>query len=422
MKKISRKKRPLRRRRKILNVNLNLNLGQAGSYLRKAKDSVRGVIKGLPPRFVKVFLILAISFLSVLIFVNRQKLAPDYVGVFVEDLFAQGQRGSGYPYKISGNKVSAENFKTIDKSLFLLSDTTLTTLNTSAGEMQKEQHSFPSPILKVSGNRAIIYDLGGKHLKIKSKSKTVHTAELENNIISAAVSDYGTFGAVTEANGFLGQMTIFAKNGKSLYYKYNFADHYITDMAISENGKSAAVCGSTAKDGSMVSSVYIFDYKSETPKVKLDYEGNMFMRIEYLSNGNVVAIGDSLVSVINPRNGEKRDYNYEGKTLHHFDVNKKYGVLLALSLSEDGNNTDMVLLNKAGKVENEISTVHNVKAVNFNHRKLAALSYGKVYIYNFSGNLLKTVNVGNDAKNIRLFSGRDMYVLGVTEVRKVKVS
>ena len=168
--------------------------------------------------------------------------------------------------------------------------------------------------------------------------------------------------------------------------------------------------------------MYVFDYKSETPKVKLDYEGNMFMRLEYLSNGNVVAIGNSLVSVINPRNGEKRDYNYDGKTLHHFDVNKKYGVLLALSLSEDGNNTDMVLLNKSGKVENEISTVRKVKAVNFNHRKVAALSYGKVYIYNFSGNLLKTVNVGNDAKNIRLYSGRDMYVLCVTEVRKVKVS
>ena len=419
MKKNLGKKRTLKREKR--KSKLNLKFGQAKIFCQRIIASARDVIKCLSPRFVKVFLILILSFFSVVIFVNRQKFSPDYVGVFLEDLFAQSQHGGSYPYKISGNKVSNENFRTIDKSLFLLSDTTLTTLNTSAGEMQKEQHSFPSPMLKVSGNRAIIYDLGGKHLRIKSKSKAVHTAELESNIISADVSDCGTFGVVTESSGFLGQMTIFSKNGKDIYYKYNFADHYITDMAISESGKSAAVCGSTAKNGSMVSSVYVFDYKSETPKVKLDYEDNLFIRVEYLSNGNIMAVGDSLVSVINPRNGEKRDYNYEGKTLHHFDVNKKYGILLALALSEDGNSTDMVFINSSGKFENIINTIHNVKAVSFNHRKLAALSYGKVYIYNFSGNHLKTVNVGNDAKNIRLYSGRDMYVLGVTEVRKVRI-
>ncbi len=400
---------------------INLYLGQVISFLKSAKNTITELIKDLPPKFVKVALILIVSFLSVVIFINREKFSPDYVGIYLGDLFAQGQRGGGYPYKISGNKVSNENFKTIDKSLFLLSDTTLTTLNTSASEMQKEQHSFPNPMLRVSGTCAIIYDLGGKHLKIKSKSKTIHTAEMENNIISAAISNYGTFGVVTEFNNFLGQLTIFAKNGKDVYYKYNFADHYITDMAISENGKSAAVCGSTAKNGSMVSSVYVFDYKSETPKVKLDYEDNMFIRVEYLSNGNVVAVGDHLVTVINPRTGEKHDYNYENKTLIHFDVNKNGGILLALSLSEDGNNTDMVVINKSGKVDNVIHTEHNVKAVNFSHRKLAALSYGKVYVYNFSGNHLKTVDVGNDAKNIRLYSGRDMYVLGVTEVRKIRI-
>ena len=401
--------------------HVNFYLGQATSFLRSANNKLSELISALPPKFNKVFLILLASFLSVVIFINREKFAPDYIGAYISDVFAERQHGGGYPYKISGNKVSSENFKNIDKSLLLLSDTTLAALNTSASMMQKEQHSFPSPMLRVSGTRAIIYDLGGKHLKIKSKSKTLLSAEMENNIISAAVSNAGIFGVVTEVNNFLGQLTIFAKNGKDVYYKYNFADHYITDMAISENGKSATVCGSTAKNGSMVSSVYVFDYRSETPKVKLDYEDNMFIRVEYLSNGNVVAVGDHLVTVINPRTGEKHDYNYENKTLIHFDVNKNGGILLALSLSEDGNNTDMVVINKSGKVENVIHTEHNVKAVNFSHRKLAALSYGKVYVYNFSGNHLKTVDVGNDAKNIRLYSGRDMYVLGVTEVRKIRI-
>ncbi len=405
---------------KIFYKKLNSSVSKVKNLIYRLKNLIENFIKKVPKKFIKVFAILILSFLSVIIFANREKFSPDYVGTYLEDLFAGFQHGNGYPYKISGNKVINENFKIIDKDLFLLSDTTLSALNTSAREMLKSQHCYQNPMLKVSSTRAVVYDLGGKNLEITSRSKTLHTATMNNNIISAAVSNYGTVAVVTEAKGFLGQLIVFAKNGKDIYYKYNFSDHYITDVAISENGKSVAVCGSTAKDGSMMSTVYVFDYKSEEPKVKLNYDDNMFIRVEYLSNGNVVAVGDRLISVINPKNGSKEDYFYDNKNLIGFDINKKEGILLALSLSEDGNNTNMVLINKNGKVDKSFHTEHSVKSVSFNHGKLAALAYGEVYVYNFSGKKINSFNVGNDVKNIRLFSSRDIYVLGITEVRKIR--
>lgn len=399
---------------------LNLIVSKVKTLIGKLKKLMGNLIKKVPKKFIKVFVILILSFLSVAIFVNREKFSPDYVGTFLEDLFAEVQHGGGYPYKISGSKVSNENFKVIDKNLFLLSDTTLSALNTSAREMLKSQHCYQNPMLKVGSTRAVVYDLGGKNLEITSRSKTLHMATMSNNIISAAVSNYGTFAVVMEGKGFLGQLIVFAKNGIDIYYKYNFADHYITDVAISENGKSVAVCGSTAKVGAMMSTVYVFDYKSEEPKVKLNYDDNMFIRVEYLSNGNVVAVGDRLISVINPKNGSREDYFYDNKNLIGFDINKKDGILLVLSLSEDGNNTDMIVINKNGRVDKSFHTDHSVKAVSFNYGKLAALSYGEVHVYNFAGKRLKSLLVGNDVKNIRLFSSRDIYVLGITEVRKIR--
>ncbi|MEI3541869.1 MAG: DUF5711 family protein [Acutalibacteraceae bacterium] len=405
---------------KVFYEKLNLSMSKVKSLVGKFYSLIKNFIKKIPKKYIRVFEILILIFLSVALFVNREKFSPDYVGTFLEDLFAEVQHGNGYPYKISGSKVNNENFKIIDKDLFLLSDTTLSVTNTSAKEMHKSQHCYQNPMLKVSNTRAVVYDLGGKNLEITSRSKTLHTAAMNNNIISAAVSNYETFAAVTEAKGFLGQLSVFAKNGRDVYYKYNFADHYITDVAISENGKSVAVCGSTAKDGSIISTVYVFDYKSEEPKVKLNYDDNMFICVEYLSNGNVVAVGDRLISVINAKNGSKEDYFYDNKNLIGFDINKKEGILLALSLSEDGNNTNMVVINKNGKVDKSFHTEHSVKAVSFNHGKLAALAYGEVYVYNFSGKKINSFNVGNDVKNIRLFSSKDIYVLGITEVRKIR--
>lgn len=405
---------------KNLCKRLTFYLGQAKNFCLKFVEYIKIFVDKIPQKFVKVFIILLLSFFSVIIFVNREKFSPDYIGTFFADSFAESSFGPGFPRKINGSKLSCENFKVIDKDVVLLSDLSLTTLNSSAGEMLQKQHSYQNPMLKTCGTRAIIYDLGGKNLEVTSKSKTLHTASTDYNIISADISNYGTFAVVTEAKGFLAQLTVFSKDSRSVYYRYNFANHYITDVAISEDGRSAAVCGATARDGSVVSSVYVFDYSREEPWVKFDYSDNMFIRLEYLSNGNVVAIGDKLVSVISPSRGSHEDYSYDNKNIVGFDVNKKDGVLLALSLSEDGTNTYMVLIGQTGKLEKSFHTEHSVKAVSFSHHKSAALSYGKVYVYNFSGHLLNSFDVGVDTKNIRLFSGKELYTLGLTEVNKIR--
>ncbi len=399
---------------------IKLNVIQASKTHQKIKVFIKNILKSIPKRFVRAFIILVLSFLFVTVFLNREKFSPDYVGVFLGDMFMQMQSGEGYPYNINGNKVNNGNFKSINKDIFVLSDTSFVCLNKSAKEMNNKRHRYQNPILKVSDNRSIIYDVGGKYVEINSKSKTLHTAMLDNNIISAAISSHGIYSAVTESNGFLGQLTVYSKDGDNVYYKYNFADHYITDVAISENGRSTAVCGCTAQNGSMVSAIYVFDYKNEKPKVKLEYHDNMMIQIEYLSNGNIVAVGDKLISVINPRNGTSKDYNYENKTLISFDINKNDGILLALSLSEDGNNTDIVLINKSGKVESAFETKNNIKSVNFKYRKIAALSYGNLYIYNLSGNKLKTIEVGNETRKVNLFSSRGAYILGATKIKKIR--
>ncbi len=396
------------------------NFLQVNNTLKKIKCFFSRVFNKLPKKVIKSFIILICSFLFVIIFINREKLSPDYISAFFEDIIVQNQHGAGYPYKINGNKVMSQNFKNINNNAFVISDTTFVSLNASAKEMNKKQHCYQTPMIKVNDNREIIYDLGGKHAEIMSKSKSLHTVELENNIISAAASNNGIYAIATESNGFLGQLTVFSKDGKDIYYKYNFADHYITDIALSDNGKSAAVCGCSAQEGSLVSTVYVFDYKNEVPKLKLDYKDNMFIRIEYLSNGNIVAVGDRLLSVINVNNGEKKDYDYENKTLITFDINKKEGILLSLSLSEDGNNTHMILINKSGKVENIINTENTIKSVSYKSGKIAALSYENLYIYNSFGKNLKTIAAGNDARKVNLSSGRTAYILGITEIRRVK--
>ena len=368
----------------------------------------------------KIVFILIISFFTVLIYINRHKLAPDQILNAIEDDFSSIGKGPGFPCNIIGNEVKNKNFQMLDNDLAFVSDTSFICLNKSAKEITNRQHSFLNPILKVNGNKALIYNLHGTGIKIESKSKNIYNKPTDRNILAAGIAQSGIFGTVTETNGYFGELNIFSKNGQKNYYKYFFADHYINDIALSENGMSASTVGFTSEKGGIVSSLYVFDYSKEEPKLKLDYPGTMLFEVNYISNGKIVAIGDNLISFVNLLTGSKKDYSYEGKNLAAFDVNKKEGVFLALSSSESGTDCELVFLNKKGEVEGSpIKTQQKVFSLSYQFGQLAALSYGKVTVYNHSGETLKTFEVKSDSRAITLFSSNGLYSLGLTEINKI---
>lgn len=80
---------------KVFYEKLNLSMSKVKSLVGKFYSLIKNFIKKIPKKYIRVFEILILSFLSVALFVNREKFSPDYVGTFLEDLFAEVQHGNG---------------------------------------------------------------------------------------------------------------------------------------------------------------------------------------------------------------------------------------------------------------------------------------------------------------------------------------
>lgn len=377
-------------------------------------------IKNLDVRLMRILAILLLSSIFTIGIVNKDNLSPENVAGFIQDKCVNWGKGNGYPAKIKGTKVSAKNFDYFNGDISFVSDTSFICLNSTAKEAVCRQHGFLNPIYKVAGSKALIFDLYGRGYDVDRKSRSINRGKMESNILAGAIAENGTFGFVTQAKGFLGELSVFAPNGKNTYYKFYFVDHYISSMAFSMNGKSVATVGLSAQNGEMVSALYVFDYKSDQPKFKLEYRDSMLMDVEYLANGNIVVLGDNIISFVNSKTGEQVDFKYDNKTVTAFDVNKSRGAAISLSVSEGGDKSEIILFDKKGQVESKIDTDVNINSISLGKRRVAALSTGKAFLYNGSGNLLKQLDVDNDAKEIKLFSNRDGYILGLTQISKIR--
>ncbi len=393
------------------------------SFFRHTKSLFFVLMKrnGIKQKKLKrIFLIIFLSSACVFLLVNMESFSPMNIESCIKEVTSKNLNSFNFPYKIVGRNLYCENFKDLDKGVALVSDTCFECFNSKGRRLNRVQHGFQLPILKSSQSRALVYDLGGKNFEINSRSSNIYKGVADNSIITANVCDNGTYGIVTEYKGFLSQMNIYAKNNREIF-KYDFANHYITDIAFSKNGKLVAAVGATSNEGTLSSSLYVFNYKESKPKLKFDYDDNMFISVSYLSNGNIIAVGNKLVSVINVYKGTKSDYNYEGKSLTAFDINESDGIVFSLSISEDGSDSELYFINKKGKLEKNIKTRNNIKSISIKCGKIACLSYGEVYMYNFSLDLLGQFNVGMDARKIILDYGKSIYILGLNEVRKYRI-
>lgn len=403
-----------------LNFSIKALSQMLSRYFQLLVENIKsGNIKKNRKKIVKFFAMLVLVMLSINIFSNRYYLTPDQIITFFQDKFVSIGHGDGFPRPVYGAKVTPQNFQLLDGDIVLSSDTNLTCYNKNSKEIFNRQHSFFSPTLKTSKNKALLYDLYGKSFEIDAKSKNLYKSTLDDEILCAGIAENGNYGIATKTNGYFSKVSIFKRLSADKIYEYNFSDTYVSDLDLSPNGKNFSVVGLSSQNGCMYSNLFIFSCDDENPKFKIQFKDSMIFKLSYVNNNHIAVLGDNIFSVINTKNGQKKDYNFENKTLTAFEINKNDRHVLSLSNSDDGNSCEVVLIDKDGDVLSNFKTDIKIKSISYKKRKIAALSYDKVYIYNKKGKLLKTLNCDPNTKAIKFFGEKKLYSLGVTTVQKI---
>lgn len=326
---------------------------------------------------------------------------------------------SHFSHGIQGTVVEKGNFQLMGNGVAATSDTSFTYLNKNGKQLNNDLHSFNEPAMDTDGNWAIIYNKNGKDFQVEHNSSQVTKKTLDDAIICAAVSQKGTYAVVTKSNNYVADLYVYNSQGDEKY-KYHFAENYVTDIAVNKEGTKAIVSCVQTDDGTMKSVIYVINFSKEKEEAKIDLKDNMVLKVDYMYDDTPVAIGEKYTSFINSSKNSKTDFSYDNKNLASYSVNPDFGVSLALSSSEDGHNCNCIVLGTNCDKKADFQTDIAVESIYSKSNTVAALCQGQIYIFNLKGNNTSKVEVGTDTSKILLGAQKYCYVLGISEIKKVK--
>ncbi len=376
--------------------------------------------KNLTKRFLKVFFILFLSVVLVLALMNIDNLTPDNISHWFQYDFLGKTEGNGYPVGFAGTNVSIQNFDLLDGVPAYCSDTSVVVLNSNAGEYQNSQHSFANPMMSVSSGYAIIYNIDATGFKVINREKTVYSGSTKNKIFSADVSSNGVYALLTHGNDYLANLTVY-RNDNLEKYTYSFADYYVSKISLNKNGSRAVLSGVSAKNGGLISVIYVLDFSQDNYLEKYEFDDSYIYDVKFLNNGNAVAVGETAAHYINIDNNKKTDFSYDSRILTSYSLSSSYGMLLSLSNTPDGRECDAVMINADGKKTAEIKTEQQILSLDCRNNKIAVLFPNTTIVYDNDGKKLSTVKTSSDARKIKFVSDNSLYVLGKSRIFKTNI-
>ncbi len=281
---------------------------------------------------VKLLIVLALLLAVVSVWRNRIELSCANMTQCGSDTFAMCGSGKGYPSTINGSHAASID-RIAGNGIALLSDTSLTIYDETAREAAVRAHFMSSPAMKVAGRYAVVFDLGSTDYRVDAAADNIITGDAERPIISCAVSRNCCYALVMQGSSkgesWLSSVEVFDREGSSLH-KWHCADWYLTDAALSADGRYLALAGVNARAGELTSAIIIQKTGSMDQVAEYVLSGNIVLSLEYNNDGTLFAVGSTALTVVTENGGHREDIAYDGVLAAH-DVCYDGGAVICTS-------------------------------------------------------------------------------------------
>lgn len=387
---------------------------------RKRRKSMGAVTPKSQARLLAVLrTVCIIAVLLVLLVIAAQRFGNitfSSVSDYFSTLLSGVKSGDGYPYYFETTKV--DTILPIGSDLLVVTEDSTFVLDSTARKISNEQHNLSAPVVHSVNGRALLLDIGENAYRIQSKTKVLYTGSFPQKLLTGAIGKDGSVALVSRGEGSQSQLTVLNSNQKEVFV-WNCASENIIAVALSDNGKRAAVSAVGAKDGELYSKVHIFDFDYSEPIASFDYN-TAVSGVEFLSGDRLLITGTNVFELVeNDTKTLEEDLSLNTLSqVYTADCNQTVVVL-----SKYGSSTAKIIrvYDKKGAQLFETELAESVKGVCCDERYISVLTDSYLYSYNTKGELVGKHPV--DADSVRPFTdGRNTYVWTMSSIQCFKTA
>lgn len=393
--------------------NLKARIGsKAGAVRKKAGKAVRasGIMRFLPGSdelklIVKGVAAVAALLSLLLLVITGADLRPSALLHGFRDKRAYTHAsGEGFPVDIPGGRIFTVS--TLSRGTAMLTRTKCMVLDGRGRRVMSENHSLASPAMESDGRYILLYDSLGQDYTVRTVSEEIYKGETDASIICADISRSGRYAFVTKSETNNAKLMVCSPDGKVLH-KWKSVNYKISDVSLSPSGKYVALCGLSANDGVLESTVILQKVGGKENLKEFKFQNTLIADIAFDGDSRIVAVGDDLAAYISLHDDKNNKiYGYDGRSLNSYDISSEGELAMVFSDHSDGRNASVVVIDHDGRERAHIDTDLTSPYVDLEDGRINLLCNSEVVSYNFKGKLLGKAEVQADCQSVLTSQGR----------------
>lgn len=317
-----------------------------------------------------------------------------------------------FPLKVEGGV--GYQLMIMDGTLALLDDSQFHVYSNDGKVMNERHHTFANPILCVSGNKALIYDEGGREFSLESKYKTIYDKTADDVIYLAKLSRSDYAAVVTKSDKFLAMLKVYDPNGDTVFTYYSY-DSRIINVTFNNNSSGCVVTVLTAEGGQLWSKMIRFDFNDTEPEWTSGSIPTLAIDVEFTSDDGIIMIGDTMAAGFSQDGAEMSRYVYDNKI---YDYDSTGDITAIITTNSDIRQTEMILLRGSDCNSPVLTQLDDAKKV-FTEGDQAYILYGGgIDVYSDTGRKNGMITLEDDYDDL-CRSGKYIYLLGYDSINRI---
>lgn len=386
----------------------NINRTQNGQKRPNHSRKVRRIFvrsKKYGRLLLRLLLVLLVVVIVLVIYINRDNISAQGISDWIVGIVTGQERETSYPITAMGAKII--DFDSMDKSIAVLTDTSVTSYDKYGKQLISRQHKMASPIMRLGDNTILLYERGGQYLSVETRSD-VEEHETEYKLLSADINDDGIYAYATHSEGgYMSEMHVYNEHNQEIYKSYQ-SKYLISDVAIAPDSKNVATLMMGAVNGGYYCGVKIYDLSNNEP-LQADITETLLLDIVWCGE-NIIAVGTDCTIVID-RFGEEVDrYTYDNELISYCFSEEQ--VCLVFEDSLRGDNA-VSILNQYGELESQVDIPSDMQAVTLADDMLYVLTSSELYCYDFGGEIENEWLTQGNSQRLAVMRGNSYVVSGL---------
>lgn len=372
--------------------------------------------KKIKKKFLKLLAVTVFLLIALAVWLTRSKWLPFFDGIAgrAGDIIVNDGEIDGGNFPLSFGETSQVVLMSSDENIRLLTDTHIATYDKSGERLSSIQHGYVTPIIKSSGRKSIIYDLGGYSFMVMSKNKTAYTKTLEDQILYANVSEDGCCAVVTKTDKYISFLTIYDEYGDAVF---NWSGgKRIIDVSFTGESSGCHVTTISAKGGVLLSQVTALDFSKEEILFETDMSDTLVIESESCTNNDFWCIGDDRLFRVSSKGEIIYRYDYPD-TIMCYDVSGEVAAFSFKSAIRD----KYTLVLVADKDESKPFTIESddeIKSIKCVLDTVYVLTTKQLLTFDKSGDSVATADIENSYSDIAVIDDY-VYLLGYHKIDRM---